>query len=1077
MLKAAVRFLFFLGLSAVLMPGGPRADTYHTHTLVNITTASKDDVKFLQNSRIDVTGPVSNGFRALVTDEQLAMLADRGMRVEILYGEMAGDRMRWAEAEASYTLATSYYTASKFNVVNPPVGSLMERLLQLYNAHPTITRLYNLGASHDGAYDIIAMQVTRNPNVVEAEPKIRMYANIHGDEKGGVMVSVDVLETILAGYTAVPQNLTAKKLVDESEMWFIPIGNPYGNANSTRYNSRGVDLNRNFWGPSGSDVTPAWSEKETQVIRDLTETATADHSKKRFAASISFHEGAVVFNSIWNYTTAAPSDEPIFWSSRTGGTGCGSQSIPNCPTRAPHGLAQAYADGCTTPGFWYSEGFDWYGTRGDTNDWAYGAWTQLDTTIELNSQKTPPASQIPVYTAQHRQAVLNYMMKAFQGIHGVMTDQITGNPLDGTVAATATASASIPVPHAYQAVYTDPVAGDFHRILQPGTYTIVCNAPGYMPTTVTGVVVTADTESYANCPMNRTGLTYASSTVTDTCSTGGAYSGDGILDAGEGATLRLTLGNPGSAAATSVQGSISTTAPNVTITQATAAFANVPAGGTGASAAPHFAFTVAPGVACGTVLPFDVDMTSAEGSWDDEFTVTVGVPSGGTAQTLYAESFDGTTFPPTGWAQVDISGTAGNWARSTGTVHPTGGGTRSGAGLTYFNSWTAADGSSTRLYRTSGVSIPGTAVAAAVTLWMYHDTGYSGDPDRLQVQVSTNGTSWTNVGTAVSRYDGTTGWKTHSVSLGAYIGQSNVQIAFLGISSYGNDCHLDDVQVTYTLPGTCTMHACAAAPSADLAVSMSGPPSAATGTTIAYALGVSNGGPSPSSNVHLATSTPSKTSFVSLDVPAGWNCSSPSVGATGPVSCDAGNLASGASANFTFVVKVDWCAGQGAPIAGSATVSASTGDPGASNDFASASASAVDDGACDDGDGCTTADACSGSTCGGTPVGGPPEVGHGVTVGREGVDAIVTWVLAPGSTASSVVRGRLDALPVGSTPALEQCVASGVPGSTATDAGIPPPATGFWYLVRGESACGAGPYGYQRQNGAPTVPEITAACP
>ena len=149
-------------------------------------------------------------------------------------------------------------------------------------------------------------------------------------------------------------------------------------------------------------------------------------------------------------------------------------------TLAPDGLAKAYQDGCTTPGFWYTNGYDWYGTRGDTNDWSYGAWSTLDTTIELNVAKSPAASQIPTYCAQHRQAVLNYMLKTFQGIHGVMTDQASGTPLDGTVTATCTASATIAVPHPYQAVFTDPVAGDFHRVLQPGTYTVTCKAAGYV---------------------------------------------------------------------------------------------------------------------------------------------------------------------------------------------------------------------------------------------------------------------------------------------------------------------------------------------------------------------------------------------------------------------------------------------------------------------------------------------------------------------------------------------------------------------------------------------------------------------
>ena len=274
-------------------------------------------------------------------------------------------------------------------------------------------------------------------------------------------------------------------------MWFIPMGNPYGNAHNQRSNANGIDLNRNFWGPAGSDAPPAFSQKETQAIRDLTETATADHPKKRFAVSLSFHEGEVCFNSVWNYTGTAPSDEPVFWSSRSGGN----------VTLAPEGLAKAYQDGCTSPGFWYTNGYDWYQTRGDTNDWSYGAWTALDTTIELNTTKAPPASQIPAYCGQHRQAVLNYMLKAFQGIHGVMTDQASGAPLDGTVTATCTASASIPVPHPYKAVYTDPVAGDFHRVLQPGTYTVTCKATGYLDTVIAGVVVTADAKTSCDCPM------------------------------------------------------------------------------------------------------------------------------------------------------------------------------------------------------------------------------------------------------------------------------------------------------------------------------------------------------------------------------------------------------------------------------------------------------------------------------------------------------------------------------------------------------------------------------------------------
>ncbi|MCP4898541.1 MAG: hypothetical protein GY906_16325, partial [bacterium] len=269
-----------------------------------------------------------------------------------------------------------------------------------------------------------------------------------------------------------------------------------GVASFSRYNDNNVDLNRNFSGPEGCSEPPCFSEPETQAIRDLTEVMG-----KRFATSVSMHGGATCFNAVFNYTLNMTSDEPIFFSSWDGGP-----QDPFDPDHdalpAPHGLAQAYMDGNTTPGFWYTNGADWYPTWGDTNDWSYYYWRALDTTLEVTGQKTPPATQIPTYTAEHRQAVLNYLLKTFQGIHGAMTDSQSGTPLDGTITVTATGSAQIPVPHEYRAVFSDPIAGDFHRVLQPGTYSLRCDCPGYDPTEVTGIVVLPDTSTVVDCSMN-----------------------------------------------------------------------------------------------------------------------------------------------------------------------------------------------------------------------------------------------------------------------------------------------------------------------------------------------------------------------------------------------------------------------------------------------------------------------------------------------------------------------------------------------------------------------------------------------
>jgi hypothetical protein len=132
--------------------------------------------------------------------------------------------------------------------------------------------------------------------------------------------------------------------------------------------------------------------------------------------------------------------------------------------------------------------------------------------------------------------------------------------------------------------------------------------------------------------------------------------------------------------------------------------------------------------------------------------------------------------------------------------------------------------------------------------------------------------------------------------------------------------------------------------------------------------------------------------------------------------------------------------------------------------------------ACNDGDACTTGDACQGGTCTGTPVPPPGEVDNSVRVARVGGSAVLTWNMAARSTRSDVVRGLLSGLPVGPGGGDEVCV-DNIAGVSLTDGTNPSAGAGFWYLVRGESACDQGTFGFATQHGAPTVPRETATCP
>jgi hypothetical protein len=78
--------------------------------------------------------------------------------------------------------------------------------------------------------------------------------------------------------------------------------------------------------------------------------------------------------------------------------------------------------------------------------------------------------------------------------------------------------------------------------------------------------------------------------------------------------------------------------------------------------------------------------------------------------------------------------------------------------------------------------------------------------------------------------------------------------------------------------------------------------------------------------------------------------------------------------------------------------------------------------------------------------------------------AVISWNTAPGSTGSDVVRGLVSALPASPLDVGETLLARSTSSSTYQDATVPPPGECFWYLVRGRTSCGGGPWGFGTQN-------------
>ena len=307
-------------------------------------------------------------------------------------------------------------------------SELTDQLQDIADSYPEISKLYDLGQSVQGR-TIWGLKITDNPDIEENEAEVRICGCHHGNELMSVELPLLLAWYLVDNYDSDPY---IEDLVDNRETWIIPMENPDGREATTRYNANGVDPNRDYgymWDGSGSSPSP-FSQPETQVIRD--------HAlENNFVLSLSFHTSGDIVNYVWNYKgqPAADNDVVVLLSEQYG----------------------------SHNGYWVVEGFDWYQCRGDTNDFSYGCRGDIDWTIEVQNYNIPDAWDL------NRDAMIEIIDAANMGLTGIVTDANSGQPIDAIVW----------VEEAYWPCFTDPILGDYHKVLLPGTYHVHYTANGY----------------------------------------------------------------------------------------------------------------------------------------------------------------------------------------------------------------------------------------------------------------------------------------------------------------------------------------------------------------------------------------------------------------------------------------------------------------------------------------------------------------------------------------------------------------------------------------------------------------------
>jgi len=242
----------------------------------------------------------------------------------------------------------------------------------IHNWYPNITTpKTTIGYSLEGR-PIWGMKISDNPEIDEDEPEVFYNSLTHAREPIGIEVLLYFMWYLLENYGI---DSTVTYLVDNRELWFVPIINPDGYEynrqiapegggmwrKNRRYNGNdtcGVDLNRNYgymWGydNDGSSPNPSsptyrgtapFSEPETQVIRALVDSSN-------FVLALNYHSFGEYFLYPWGYDYLYTPDHQVF------------KSIADSVS-ALNG---------------YRAGTSWevlYLTNGDADDWMYGEQTE-----------------------------------------------------------------------------------------------------------------------------------------------------------------------------------------------------------------------------------------------------------------------------------------------------------------------------------------------------------------------------------------------------------------------------------------------------------------------------------------------------------------------------------------------------------------------------------------------------------------------------------------------------------------------------------------------------------------------------
>lgn len=259
-------------------------------------------------------------YNVFMPEETYTILQQRGYQMQVVIDNWAEYFEKLPKLTKEEEDAAKLHSKLTYNVEGFGYGSmggyytLTEVVAQLDSMKanfPNLITVKQVIGTTNESRPIYMVKISDNPDLDEDEPEALYTALHHAREPQGMMTLIYYMYYLLENYNSNP---AVKYLVDNRELYFVPVVNPDGyeynrstNANGggmwrkNRKNnggSFGVDLNRNY-GPQtywnapngGSSTSPSddtyrgtspFSEPETQALRNLVQS-------RKFRVTLNYH--------------------------------------------------------------------------------------------------------------------------------------------------------------------------------------------------------------------------------------------------------------------------------------------------------------------------------------------------------------------------------------------------------------------------------------------------------------------------------------------------------------------------------------------------------------------------------------------------------------------------------------------------------------------------------------------------------------------------------------------------------------------------------------------------------------------